>query len=215
MLELINPHVAKILIAAKDGDSVRQISIKIKESYGWTYKWVLELEKLGILRRDKQEVFINKENNFYRGMLKICTNLLKSNLSLGDAYLWPNLTGMEYGFTSTDAVFVWTKGGYNIGRGMESYPIFIEILEKDKIAWQKYFDQFFISYVFKNERKKGIYFVISMADNIEKEYCEGIPVLPLAKTVEWAKKYSFNFEPALEMLDQLYDLKIGVKYAGA
>ena len=98
---------------------------------------------------------------------------------------------------------------------MESYPIFIEVLEKDKNAWQKYFDQFFISYVFKNERKKGIYFVISMAYNIEKEYCEGIPVLPLAKTVEWAKKYSFNFEPALEMLDQLYDLKMGVKYAGA
>ena len=215
MLELINPYVAKILIAAKDRDSVRQISMKIRESYGWTYKWVSELEKLGILRRDKQEVFVNKSNDFYRSTLKICTNLLKSNLSLSDAYLWPNLIGMEYKFTSTDAVFVWTKGGYNIGRSMESYPIFIEILEKDKIAWQKYFDQFWISYVFKNERKKGIYFVISTADNIEKEYCEGIPVLPLAKTVEWAKKYSFNFEPALEMLDQLYDLKIGVKYAGA
>ena len=215
MLELVNPYVAKILIAAKDRDSVRQISIKIRESYGWTYKWVLELEKLEIIKRNKQEVFINKENYFYRGMLKICANLLKSSLSLSDAYLLPNLTGMGYRFTSTDAVFIWTKGGYNIGRNSESYPIFIEILEKDIITWQKYFDQFFIDYAFKNERKKGIYFVISTADNIEKEYCESIPVLPLKKTVEWAKKYTYNFEPALEMLDELYNLKIGVKYAGA
>ena len=82
----------------------------------------------------------------------MCTTLLKSGLNLNDAYLLPNLSGMDYIFTGTDAVFVWTKGGYNIGRSMESYPIFIEILEKDKVAWQKYFYRFGISCVFKNER---------------------------------------------------------------
>lgn len=201
MLEVINSYVAKILLAARDGDSIRQISMKIRESYGWTYKWVSELEKSGVLRRKGQEVFVNKDSEFYRSMLKICTNLLKSGLSLNDAYLLPNLSGMDYIFTSTDAVFVWTKGGYNIGRSMESYPIFIEILEKDRIAWQKYFCRFGISCVFKNERRKGIYFIISVVDKIEKGYCGNIPVLPLAKTVEWAEKYGFNFEPALEMLE--------------
>ena len=213
MLELINPYAAKILIAAKDKDSIRSISKKIMESYGWTYKWVLELEKIGAIERRAQELHIRKENYFYKEMNRLAKNLLKKSLSLNDAYLFPNLAGLEYIFTDIDAVFVWTKGGYNIGRSKISYPIFIEILEKDKNAWQDYFSKFNVKCSFKNERKKGIYFVIKLSKTIDKEYCEHMPVLPLAKTVEWAKKYSFNFQPALEMLDGMYNLKIGIKYA--
>jgi len=214
MLDLINPYVAKILIAAKDGDSIRSISKKIRESYGWTYKWVLGLEKIGAIERKKQELYIKRENYFYKETAKLAKSLLKNSLSLDDAYLLPNFTGLEYSFTGIDAVFIWTEGGYNIGRSKKSYPIFIEILENDKSEWEKLFSELNLRYTFKNERKKGIYFIMSSGKSIEKEYCGEMPVLPLAKTVEWAKKYSFNFEPALEMLDQLYDLKIGVKYAG-
>ena len=213
MFELINPYIAKILISAKNGDSIRSISKKIQESYGWTYKWVLELENIGAIARKKQEVYINKNNRFYKDAAKFVKDSLSSNLSLNDAYLLPNLTGLEYIFTSIDAVFIWTKGGYNIGRSKNSYPIFINVLENDKTEWQKYFSKLNIKYTFKNERKKGMYFVISFSGAVEKEYCERAPVLPLAKTVEWAKKYSFNFQPALEMLDEMYNLKIGVKYA--
>ena len=213
MLELINPYIAKILVSAKSGDSIRSISKKIQESYGWTYKWVLELENIGAIARKKQEVYINKDNIFYKYAAKFVKDSLSSNLSLNDAYLLPNLTGLEYIFTSIDAVFIWTKGGYNIGRSKNSYPIFINVLENDKTEWQKYFSKLNIRYTLKNERKKGIYFVISFSGAVEKEYCEGVPGLPLAKTVEWAKKYSFNFQPALEMLDEMYNLKIGIKYA--
>ncbi len=213
MFELINPYIAKILVSAKDRDSIRQISQKIRESYGWTYKWVLELEQIGALKRKKQEIYFNKNNRFYKKTVNFIISSLKDNLSLTDAYLLPNLAGLEYIFTDIDAVFIWTKGGYNIGRSKNSYPIFIEILEKDKNAWAIYFSKFNINYTFKNERKKGIYFVISLSRSIEKEYCEQIPVWSLAKTVEWAKKYIFNFQPALEMLDEMYNLKIGIKYA--
>jgi len=215
MFELINPYVAKILVSARNGDSIMQISKKIQESYGWTYRWVSGLESIGALRRKKQEVYINKNSSFYRTATKFIKESLANNLNLNDAYLLPNLSGLKYIFTGIDAVFIWTKGGYNIGRSKNSYPIFIEILEKDKNAWHGYFSKLNVKYSFKNERKKGIYFVIKLSKIIDREYCEQVPVLPLAKTVEWAKKYSFNFEPALEMLDQLYDLKIGVKYAGA
>ena len=213
MLELINPYVAKILISTRDGDSIRRISQKIQESYGWTYKWVSELEKIGAVKRKKQKIYMNRKNSFYKTAIKFIKNSLANNLSLSDAYLLPNLSGLEYIFTGIDAVFIWTKGGYNIGRSKSSYPIFIEILEKDKGAWQKYFSKLNVKYAFRNVRKKGIYFVISSSKSIEEEYCEQIPVLPLMKTVQWAKKYSFNFEPALEMLDKMYNLKIGIKYA--
>ena len=215
MFELINPYVAKILVSARDGDSIRGISKKIQESYGWTYKWVLELEKIGVMKRKKQEIHINKNNRFYKEAVKFTTHSLMDNLSLGDAYLLPNLAGLDYVFTGIDAVFIWTKGGYNIGRSKNSYPIFIDILAKDKSAWQEYFSKFGLRCTFKNERKKGIYFVVSLSESIEKEYCENICVLPLAKTIAWAKRYIFNFEPALEMLDKMYSLKTGIKYAEA
>jgi len=212
MIELMNAYTIKILIAARDGDSIRGISKKINESYGWTYKWVLELEKIGALKRKKQEIHIDKKNIFYKEMTKLIKGLLAGNLNLSDAYMLPNLSGLEYEFTGIDAVFIWTKGGYNIGRSKNSYPIFIEILEKDKKKWEAFFSDFRIKYAFKNERKKGIYFVISTAETIEKEFCQNMPVLPLGKTVEWAQKYRFNFEPALEMLDEMYHLKLGIKY---
>ena len=213
MLDLINPYVVKIAIAARNRDSIMQISKKIKESYGWTYKWVSELEKAGVIKRKKQEIRINKDNSFYKLINKLIKISIKYGLSLSDAYLLPNLTGLEYIFTNTDAVFIWTKGGYNIGRSKDSYPIFIEILEKDKSAWEKFFSKLNVKYTFRNERKKWIYFVISLSKNLEKEYCEGMPVLTLARTSEWATTYSFNFQPALEMLDELYNLKIGASYA--
>ena len=65
MLALINPYVAKIIIAAKGGDSIRQVSKKINESYGWTYRWVRELEKIRVIKRMGQEIYIDKNNNFY------------------------------------------------------------------------------------------------------------------------------------------------------
>lgn len=212
MIELMNAYIVKILMAARDGDSIRGISKKINESYGWTYKWALELEKIGAIRRKKQEICINKKNAFYKKMAKLIKELLAGNLSLSDAYILPGLSGLEHIFTGIDAVFIWTEGGYNIGRSKNSYPIFIEILEKDRKNWEVFFSDFGIKYAFKNERKKGIYFVISTAEAIEKGYCRNMPVLPLGKTVEWAQKYRFNFEPALEMLDKKYNLKLGVKY---
>lgn len=201
------------MISARDGDSIRSISKKIMESYGWTYKWILELEKIGAIERKKQRIAIMKDNYFYKEASKFIISSLKNNLSLSDAYLLPNLTGLNYIFSNIDAVFIWTKGGYNIGRNRDSYPIFIEILERDKSDWGKFFSKIKVVYTFRNERKKGIYFIISLKEKIEKEYCENIPVLPLTKTVEWAKKYRFNFEPALEMLDEIHNLGLGIRYA--
>ncbi len=213
MLDLINPYIAKIIIAAKDGDSIRQISKKIQESYGWTYKWVYELKKIGVIKRKKQEIYVYKKHSFYKAMITFIKNTFAENFSLSDAYVLPNLAGLEYMFTNTDAVFIWTKGGYNIGRSKDSYPIFIEILEKDIPTWTRFFSRLKIAYTFKNQRKKGIYFVITISKSIEKEFCDEIPVLPLSKTVAWARQYEFNFQPALEILDELYNLKLGLQYA--
>ena len=213
MIEIINPYVVKILITANDGDSVRAISKRINLSYAWTYNWVEKLIELGILSRKGQKIKINKKDNAYHEFMDFIKNILKERLSLTDAYSLPNLAGLDYAFTSTDAVFIWTKGGYNIGRSKDNYPIFIEVLENDLDKWAKFFDEFYIKYLTKIERKRGIYFILMPKKEIEKDYVNGVFVIPLNKTVAYAKKYIYNFEPALEMLGQMYNLDAGIKYA--
>lgn len=212
MIEIINPYIVKILMTA-DSDSIRAISNRISLSYGWTYNWIQKLIDLGIMKRKGQKVKINKENAVYKLFIEFIKKIVKEKLSLADAYSLPNLTGLEYAFTYTDAVFIWTKGGYNIGRSRESYPIFIEVLEKDTDKWYKFFNSFSIRASKKIERKKGIYFILVMKKNIEKEFVNDVFVIPLKRTVEYAKNYIYNFEPALEMLNQMYNLNIKVKYA--
>lgn len=213
MIETINPHVVKILITAKNGDSARAISKRISLSYAWTYNWIKKLVDLGAIKREGQKIKINKENSFYMGFLGFIKKTLKKNLSLTDAYSLPNLTGLEYAFTSTDAVFIWTKGGYNIGRNKDCYPIFIEVLEKDLDKWRIFFGNFFIRYSERIKRKRGIYFILTAKKKVEKEFVNGVFVIPLKKTVEYARKYIYNFEPALEMLNKAYNLNIRIKYA--
>ena len=46
----------------------------------------------------------------------------------------------------------------------------------------------------------------------EVDRVEHASVGPLTGAVEWAEKYRANFQPALEMLDEMYDLGLGVEY---
>ncbi|MBI2128974.1 hypothetical protein HYU07_01930 [Candidatus Woesearchaeota archaeon] len=213
MMEVINPYIVKILITARDNDSIRVISKRIDLSYAWTYNWMQKLVDLGIIERKGQKIKIDKENAFYREFVAFIKKVLKERLSLADAYSLPNLTGLDYAFTATDAVFIWTKGGYNIGRSKDRYPIFIEILEEDLGKWCRFFDKFSVRYSRRVERKKGIYFILIVKKKIEKEFVNGVFVVPLKETIEYARKYIYNFEPALEMLDQMYGLNMKIKYA--
>ncbi len=213
MIDTINPYVATILITAKDGDSVRAISKRIGLSYAWTYKWVEKLVDVGMIKRSKQKIRINKENSAYREFISFIRKMLKIKLSISDAYSLPNLSGLPYAFTSIDAVFIWTKGGYNIGRNTKCYPIFIEVLEDDIGRWEQFFDRFSIRHTKSMEGKKGAYFILKGKEEINKEYTNGVSVIPLKTTVEYARKYIYNFEPALEMLDEMYHLGIGAQYA--
>src|SRR3989344_8127923 len=106
MMEMINPYIVKILIAAKDGDSIRVISKKINLSYAWTYNWVERLVELGTIKRKGQKIEINKDSQIFKKFSDFIKAILKEKLSLTDAYSLPNLVGLEYAFTETDAVFI-------------------------------------------------------------------------------------------------------------
>lgn len=207
---MINSHVAKILLATENGDSINQVSKKTGGSYGWTHQWVERLEEIDVIDRDNG-IHVKDEGlaEEYRSLAR---SVLSRSIELEDAYLLPNFSGMEYRFTRTDAVFIWTRGGYQIGRNQDDYPIYIDVLEDDLSDWKEFLDGFSVDYSVDEREGEGIYFVLFPRPGFESEWFENSRVTPLNETVEWAKRYEANFQPALEMLDEMYDLDLGVEY---
>jgi len=211
MLEILNQHIIKILVAIRKGDSIRQISKRINLSYGWTYYWCGQLEKKGVLKKEGKKIFL-VENDFYKEVIKFISVIIKKDLALHYSII--SLFGLKYAFCFTDAVFVWTKGGYNIARSKENYPIFIKICEDNLPFWKFYFEKLSLPYTYiPNLRKKGIYYVLDVVkEDFFVDSVDNIPVIPLQECIDFMRKYIYNFEPAIEMIQEMYDKELGVRY---
>ncbi|MEK6974677.1 MAG: hypothetical protein AABW41_05585 [Nanoarchaeota archaeon] len=209
VIDLINPHMLKILIAARNKDSINSISNRIGLSYGWTYKWVRELADIGVFRLTRMNVYLNQKNEFYRKTLKFIRNTLGNNVSF--YYESLRLFGIRYCFTKTDSVYIWTKGGYNISRYRGFYPIFIKVAVEDRDLFEEYCKKLKLSI----NTKKGIFYEVFYLDKFEFEYCDDIPVDSLQSTIFFMKQNIYNFEPALEMIKEVYNKKLDVKYKEA
>ena len=205
-INTINPYVVKIIIAARKQDSINQIAKRIKLSYGWTYKWCKKLTNLGVFKESGLKLILNIENKFYKNTL----DYIKENFSddINFHYSVLELFGIKYCFTKTDAVFIWTKGGYNIARYKEYYPIFIKI-KKDYLS---VFEGYCKKLNLKIDRKRGIFYHVEILDDFEISHLDNIPVDSLKVTIGFMKKNIYNFQPALEMIKEMYNKKINIKY---
>lgn len=211
--DLVNQYVARLLLAIERGDSINRVSKKAGVSYGYTHQWIERLEEIGVVERD--DGIRVSDDEFLRAFEGAARTVLSRSVDLEDAYLLPNFSGMDYRFSRTDAVFVWTKGGYQIGRDRNDYPIFIDVLVDDEAAWHRFFDAYSLESVVEERTagEPGIYFVIFPQEDFETAWFENASVTPLEETVAWARTYEANFQPALEMLDEMYDLGLGVTYS--
>ncbi len=211
MLEIINQHVVKIALALHEGDSVLQVAKKTGSSYGWVHKWIEKLEEIGAVKRG-DGIEINDET-LLKKFRDIAKSVISRKLELKDAYLLPNFSGMNYAYTKTDAVYIWTKGGYQIGRSRRNYPIFIKVLKEDLEEWKKFLRSFSIDYSIGKRDGDNIYFVLFPEDSFETEWVENASVEPLQEAVDWARKYEANFLPALEILGKMYGIDLDVEYS--
>jgi hypothetical protein len=203
-MEILNPHVVKIIIAARKEDSIRAISQRIGLSYGWTYKWALELEKAGVFRRKGKKVFLDEKSPFYREVLDFLRAAFKGSARFHYAVL--GLFGIKYCFTGTDAVYVWTEGGYNIARSMDYYPIFIKVRKADRKTFE------FCERKLGLNSEKGIFYKPVFLEDFPVHYHKGMPVDSLEETISFMKRHIYNFEPALEMVEEMHQKKAGMKY---
>jgi len=59
--------------------------------------------------------------------------------SIEETYAIPQFSDWPFAFTRIDAVYVWTQGGYQVGREPDDYPLFLAVREQDVDAWETFF----------------------------------------------------------------------------
>jgi len=124
--------------------------------------------------------------------------------------------GMKYAFADADAVFIWTKGGYQADRFAGFYPISMKVRRSDLKRWKSFFisrgRQFHVFGKPVRETLFGVFYVLYPHDDFRTEEAGGFSVMPLHETVEFCRKRIYAYEPALEMLDEMYGLGLRVRY---
>jgi len=141
----------------------------------------------------------------------------KTNISEG--YELVKQTGMKYAFTGPDAVFFWTKGGYQADRFFGFYPIHVLVKKTDLTNWKDFFRSNGKIFYVKDEPVKqtlfGVFYVLYPRVDFEIERVEGFNVVPLKEAVVFCKREIYSYEPALEMLNEMYNLGLKVRYKEA
>lgn len=217
MMEYIDDTAAKIVLAASDGDSIRRITQKIDGTYSWVYTWIERLEEIGVVERDNG-VHVTAPDVRERYAHSMETISQQTPPTVEEAYIVPQFAQMEFAYTKIDAVYVWTQGGYQIARSGEAYPVFVRVRDTEVEQWVSFFQQYGIPSTV-TERDDSIiddaegniyYSLYPTTEPLNREWVDGAPVIPLDETIAYMQEYRWNFEPALQMIVDKYEVDVDV-----
>ncbi|QLG29954.1 RNA polymerase subunit sigma-70 (plasmid) [Halorarum halophilum] len=208
MYEVCGEKELKVILALDPGDSISGVARKIDENRETIRRVVNRLEEAGYVAYDDGLHLVDQTLRDV-GLEFLTAAAATSTPSISETYVLPQFAGMDYAFTAIDAVYVWTRGGYQVARDPADYPLFIAVHESDLDAWTSFFDRFGI--LTAEERQPAddldgaIQVVLEPRSRIETEMVDGRPVIPLQDTVAFANEYYATFESALDMLARMYD----------
>lgn len=216
MYEVVDETAAQVLLALESGDSIRRVAQRLDRPYETVRQAVNRLEDGGYVRYDDGlSVVDDGVRTAARSLVAASARI--SPPSMAEAYVLPHFGDWPFAFTRIDAVYVWTQGGYQVGRDPEDYPLFIAVREQDVDAWETFFESFGLPVTF--ERQPGEEFagplqiVLEPRPALDVDDVEGVPVIPRAETIEYMREHSVHFQSALAMLDRMYDdLDLDVAY---
>jgi len=203
-ISILNPYVIKILISSRKEDSIIGISKRIGLSYGWVYKWVKELVKEGVFKERWRGIILQEDNENFKKII----DFIKTFHNVQFYYSALNLMGIKYCLTKTDAVYIWTEGGYNIARYRDYYPIFIKIKKSDYQIFLYYCKKLGLNI----DSEKGIFYSPNILDDFEAVKKDNFYVDSLPLTIKFMNENIYNFQPALEMIEERYGRKLNIKY---
>ncbi|MDY6779456.1 MAG: RNA polymerase subunit sigma-70 [Halobacteria archaeon] len=203
-------------MATDSGDSIRRISQKIDEPYETVRQKVKYLEESRVLDIQDGVTVIAPavEKTTYQSAT---AGARHSPPSIEEAYVVPHFADHDFAFTRIDAVYVWTRGGYQVARSPDDYVIFVAV-DTPVEYWMNFFDDFGIP---ANEERQpaedidgSVQVVVEERNELQIEWVEGKPVVPLDDTVEYMQDNFAHFQPALETVDEMYDeVDIDVTYS--
>lgn len=153
-----------------------------------------------------------------RAMYRVVSprQLFEKRIDISKAYDLMRQIKLKYSFTGPDAVFLWTKGGYQVGRFFGFYPIYLKILSSDLKKWKQILKSKNIRFYIEGERLRetyfGIFYVLIPEKDFRREKIDDYYVDSLKQTVKFCKQNIYQYEPALEMLNEMYGLEIRVRY---
>jgi len=206
MYEQFDETAAKALLAVEPGDSVRRVSQKIDEPYETVRQKVKRLEEGDVVETDDgvRVVAPSVEKAVYGSA---AAGARVSSPSPREAYVLPHYADRPFAFTRIDAVYVWTRGGYQVARSPDDYAVFVAV--EEPAYWKNFFADFGVP---ANEEREpadevdgSVQFVVEERDEVERDWVEGQPVIPLEETVEYMRDNFVQFQPAFEMIDEMYD----------
>jgi hypothetical protein len=126
---------------------------------------------------------------------------------------------MDYALTGPDAVFLWTKGGYHVDRFFGFYPIHLKIRKNNLRKWEKFLgsrkQRFHVKDQPLRETLFGLFYVLYPEKDFRTANIEAFRVDPLKDTVKFCQSKIYSYEPALEMLNEMYGLGLKVEYREA
>lgn len=198
----------KTLLAIEPGDTISGVARKIDENRETIRRTVDRLEEEGHVEYD-EGLFVVDTAVRKTGLSFLAASADVSPPSIPEAYVLPHFAGMAFAYTAIDAVYVWTRGGYQVARNPDDYPLFVAVEEDDLGEWERFFEQF--GFPVSQERQPvddvvgPIQIVLEPRDDVEVEIVDGRPVIPLDETIEFANEHYATFQSALEMLDRMYE----------
>lgn len=216
MYELFDETAARVLLVIESGDSIRRVAQHLHTPYETVRQAVNRLEDAGYLSYD-DGLFVTDDRVCEVALTLLTTSAGVSPPSIEETYVLPQFGDWPFAFARIDAIYVWTQGGYQVGRDPDDYPLFLDVREQDVEAWQGFFRRFGLPTAFERQPRDGLdgplQVVLDSRPTLEIDHVDGYPVVPRDQTIAYMREHFAQFQSALSMLDCMYDdLALDVAY---
>ena len=115
-----------------------------------------------------------------------------------------------FAYSHDDAVRIWTDGYYWTGFTAGYKPVHIEIRSTDTRRWEQFFRNNKAAYAFESDRKTlfGLVFILHPVHELNSETRDGVPVISMARVMEYCLERKGGYEPAVSYLRRKFGAKL-------